>query len=382
MSGHWTGLGNMDFTNLSQADQIAALQEIVNQQQQIVTQQQSQIASLMANTPTAHSTAESTIPTPVTQPVSATKEARPKERLPTLRVFGGDRNEWEEWQLAAKNKIRADGAAIGDTFMQFLYLSARVEGKAAKTVKTYVEHHSNSASGTGDDFLIHLGNIYADPNKKARALQSLYTMKQGDRESFANFLPRFETVLADAGGHAFSEEQQVNYLRNSLSMKMRPYLISSGQGLSDSYTGFVGLCQNIGSELMALEIYEKEKKRLQSPSHAERMAKAQDAMVWEPTPLSATRTETNGKRATWVDKSAIDFRFQNNLCLRCGNRGHRVMDCKFLPPKNPAGSSRVKVKTAGVKATKAPKAAKADSMDSNGDDKSGDEESADESEKE
>lgn len=359
----------MDDTNMSEHRPDSTGQPLTElaMLQQMVLQQQSQITTLLANAST-NSTTQPYTPSPSLP--ALTRERAPKERLPTLRVFNGDRNEWEEWHLAARNKLRADGEAIGETFIQFLYLSARVEGKAAKTVKTYVELHSNNGSGTGEDFLTHLGTIYADPNKKARALQSLYTMRQGDRESFANFLPRFETVLADAGGHQFNAEQQVNYLRNSLNRKIRPYLISSAQGLSGNYTAFVSLCQSIGSELMALEIYDKSSRQPHSHVSVREPVDPQDTMVWEPTNTQLTSKKTQAtressrKRATWVDKSTLDYRFKNNLCIRCGNQGHHFGECKFLPPKNPVHQHPVKVKTIDVKAAKAEKMDNDDSEES------------------
>ena len=286
-------------------------------------------------------------------PVLETGPKPPKEKLPTLRVFNGDRNDWEEWHLAARNKLRADGTAIGSPFLQFLYLSARVEGKSAKMVKSYVDYHSTQGTGNAPDFLSYLEKIYADPNKKARAMQILFSLKQGDKETFANFLPRFETVLADAGGLEFTDGQRVNYLKNCLNMKMRPYLVSVAQGLSENYNGFVDQCQNIGSELAAIEIVDRNNRHY-TPSarqltgsdtpkepwnrRTQRNLKGQedlDKMDWEPAkPLRTNRStvETNGRRAKWVGPETMAYRREKRLCFRCGNPGYVVDDCKFLPP--------------------------------------------------
>ena len=50
-------------------------------------------------------------PAAITTTETTTK--RPKERLPTLREFDGKRTEWNEWELVARNKLYADGDAIG-----------------------------------------------------------------------------------------------------------------------------------------------------------------------------------------------------------------------------------------------------------------------------
>lgn len=80
--------------------------------------------------------------------------------------FGGKRSSWEEWLLKAKNKLHADGAALGDLKDQTLYLFNRLTGPAAKMATTQVERCQIPT-----DFLDYLNTIFGDPNKEARAQQ-------------------------------------------------------------------------------------------------------------------------------------------------------------------------------------------------------------------
>ena len=41
------------------------------------------------------------------------------------------------------------------------------------------------------------------------------------------------------------------------------------------------------------------------------------------------------KYAKWVTTEAMEYRRSNQLCLRCGNSGHRAKDCRFLPARRP-----------------------------------------------
>ena len=47
--------------------------------------------------------------------------------------------------------------------------------------------------------------------------------------------------------------------------------------------------------------------------------------------------QPTGKRrhATWVNDVVMSFRMEKKLCLRCGNLGHYVANCPFLPPHRP-----------------------------------------------
>ncbi|KAI0990974.1 hypothetical protein K3495_g17213 [Podosphaera aphanis] len=46
-------------------------------------------------------------------------------------------------------------------------------------------------------------------------------------------------------------------------------------------------------------------------------------------------TGINRIRAKWVSPKEIERRKAEGLCLRCGNSGHRIARCRFLPPERP-----------------------------------------------
>jgi len=224
------------------------------------------------------------------------------------------------------NKIRADGEAIGTSFDQFLYLHSRLEGDAAKTTCAYAEEQSTNGTGQGSTFLAYLATVYGDPNKKARALQSLHILKQRDNESFASFLPRFETLLANAGGHSFQEEQRITYLRQTLNWEMRTYLVGANNATGTTYQEFVDYLQGVASDLASLYLFDKGKTSLQ-PTRLSTRSTRTDQIDWTPTatvPANSVRVNSsaNKRRATWVNPEVIAYRREKSLCLRYGNRGY------------------------------------------------------------
>jgi len=58
-------------------------------------------------------------------------------------------------------------------------------------------------------------------------------------------------------------------------------------------------------------------------------------MDWETAPeirLATLGVESGSLRAKRVSKDVLDARKAQGLCLRCGNKGHRIADCEYLPP--------------------------------------------------
>lgn len=78
---------------------------------------------------------------------------------------------------------------------------------------------------TYEGLLNELGRLYDDPAAQVKALSNLKTMKQQERESFANFFPKFEKELAIEGGVSFEDSIKVMFLRTSLSNRFRSCLL-------------------------------------------------------------------------------------------------------------------------------------------------------------
>ena len=81
---------------------------------------------------------------------------------------------------------------------------------------TFAESGGPGRAFNPDAFLTYLSACYGDPNLKQRALGRLTDLRQGDKESFAAFLPRFEKELTDSGGSTWPDDVQINHLRSSL----------------------------------------------------------------------------------------------------------------------------------------------------------------------
>ena len=169
-------------------------------------------------------------------------------------------------------------------------------------------------------------------------MQTLLNMKQGERESFSTFLPKFETILANAGASSLPDMQKISMLKNAMMNKELRYQLVSMQNKVQHWGTYISKVQTINSELESLQHVNK---KTFTPAHQYHRQPSSN-MEWEHTPptyhvnSAGTKETTTGKRATWVSKATILFRKEKGLCLRCGNKGHLVRECRFLSPHNPS----------------------------------------------
>ena len=269
------------------------------------------------------------IPTPPSDHSDVpTQPKRPKHTLKELSTFTGKRSEWPAWKDEAIGKLTTDAAAIGGPMEQFSYLRSCVGGNAARTILTFVQSKRATGTGTPQDLLVYMEDIYGDTNSEERANNRLNSMTQG-REAFATFLPKFERTLAEAGGGEWADQVKINTLKRMLNQELRRSLVYIPVHPT-AYNDFTRTLSTLASRLQALNPRSSTMTPTSSTTNC-------DTMDWEP---SANKTQISTpndgqKRAQWVSKDMLEKRKSNSLCLRCGGKGHFISSCKLLPAKPP-----------------------------------------------
>ena len=305
---------------------------------------------------------------------------QPKEKLPKLVEYEGAREEWENWKLAAHSKIGVDGNAIGEPQNQMLYLHSRLRGKAANMVRAFIQNKVTAGDGTPEKLLAYMESIYGDPDKVERALAQLHVLRQRENEPFAEFLPKFETLLSEGGGSEFPNAVQVAYLKAALNEEMKRTLV--GFILPKEYGAFVARLQDVGSQLARCKPARNTQTHRPKPggngnngnSGGSNSNNPAEAMDWEPTKVSKERKFVDNcgcrglhtcgrKHAKWVSLKAMAYRRDNGLCLRCGNKGHRIKECQFLAPIRPAQGNKTKTDEAVANVAVDLKEAEAEELD-------------------
>jgi hypothetical protein len=265
------------------------------------------------------------------QGVQASQQKERKEKLPQLSEFDGTRSKYNGWEIEVRNKIKTDGNAMGSEMDQLRYVFARLCGNARNMCLAFVRAKEEDESGSGIQLLNYLACTYSDPNRQKKALNNLYSIKQKTNESFARFLPQFETELAHAGALSFDDTIKISLLENAVSQGMQERLVSVFP-VPMEYNAFTSLLQTIGSRLDALQTLWKGRSQPRSTQDTN-----VDKMNWEPTRIFAAQSLANANcRAKWVSMEEIQRRRSNRLCIRCGASGHMISSCQYAPARCPS----------------------------------------------
>jgi hypothetical protein len=224
--------------------QIQAIQELLVQRRQTPSP---------PNPPPELLTPNITSRQPSPPPIGTWKK---KATLPDPPRFDGTRKNFRTWQLEIRSKLRVDGPVLGLRADQFAYIYARLDQAAQAMAAAYYEKGGPDGAHDPDQFLAYLTACYGDPNAEQRALSRLETMRQGEKESFSTFLPKFEKELADSGGAEWNDTVRINSLRRVINHDLRTHL--AGQlSLPREYPAFVNAVQNLGANLDDLRFHEK-----------------------------------------------------------------------------------------------------------------------------
>lgn len=248
---------------------------------------------------------------------------------------GTDRTMWPTWEIQARGKAKSCGL---NPEAQFYAIFNKLKDNAAKNVTPWASRHIADGTATYEGLLEELGRLYNDPAQQAKALSSLKSMRQREKESFANFFPKFEKELANAGGVSFQDSIKVMFLKSAINSKFRNCLPKTKH--YDTYEDLVSDLQNVAANLLNEEALAG-KWTLQQASPLVSGQIGNDTPVpmdWTPTTINQGRINSNyheRPRASWVSKDTLMARRQANCCMRCGNSQHYQKDCPYRPPINP-----------------------------------------------
>lgn len=257
-------------------------------------------------------------------------------KVDLVEFTGADRSLWPTWQIQARGKAKSCGNNPED---QFYAVFNKLKDNAAKNVTPWVSQNMAMGKATYEGLLNELGRLYDDPAAQAKPLSNLKTMKQQERESFANFFPKFEKELANAGGVSFEDSIKVMFLRTSLSTRFRSCL-----PLTKHYATYEELVTDLQTAAAAIANEEILSGRRHASLIQPRLPEP-PAQSFAPTPMDWTPTSNNqGRingqpdqrpRARFVSKEVLKARLEANCCLRCGNSNHYQPNCPYRPPINP-----------------------------------------------
>lgn len=251
---------------------------------------------------------------------------------------GSDRSIWPTWEIQARGKAESCGP---DPSVQFYAVFNKLKDNAAKNVTPWVTRNLSMGTITYEGLLEELGRLYNDPAQEAKALTNLKSMRQLEKETFANFFPKFEKELANAGGANMPASIRIMFLRTALNYRFRSCLPKTKS--YDTYEELVNDLRTAASTMANEDVLSGRRENLNflprnlEPS-APQPSYGPSPMDWTPTVNSFGRVGESSDqrpRAQWVSKDVLKMRSDAKCCLRCGNNGHYQNKCPYRPPINP-----------------------------------------------
>lgn len=254
------------------------------------------------------------------------------DRVPDPPIFEGSRENLEGFIAQLRIKLFSDPSRFPTPDLRMGYAFNRLGGRAQAQILPFVKDGKFLLQDS-DEIIRILVNAFGDPDPAATARSKLHTLKQGKKE-FTVYFAEFQMLVSKLN---WGDEAKLDALKEGVSIELRRQLLGRTHGLN--FDEFVALCQQLDSEIRALQHYEG---KSSNSSHQARPAQnapraytpvpTQNAGGPEPMDLSASR----GK----ISEQERAARLREGRCLYCGEVGHMARHCPNKT-KNPFRAAAV-----------------------------------------
>lgn len=262
-------------------------------------------------------------------------QQRPRARQPDPELFSGENPEdYPPFKLNLHTKFTMDAACFENEEERVYYAYSRLTGKASRSALPWLLAKRNQNSPVRwDDFIQVTDKAFSDPDLKEKALVRVNTMKQG-RKSLEEFINEFDGELLNAGGMFWNDSLKKTLLETGVNWQILEKLI--GKDRAPTYDGYCEQLRRIDYDMHRME---RLSRRYKPSTHSHRQntpyGNNPDPMDWEPTTtqVAATNRQQNSSRTTrrenrWASEEELQSRRNQRRCLRCGNNGHFVKQCR------------------------------------------------------
>jgi len=238
------------------------------------------------------------------------------KRVPEPPTFDKSREKLEGFVAQLWIKLFSDPSRFSTPALRMGYTFNQLEGRAQAQILPFVQ---NWAFQLGDtDYIIQiLEAAFDDPDPAATARTKLLSLKQGKKE-FTAYFAEFQMLMSKLN---WGEHAKLDALKEGVSIELRCQLLGQTQSLS--FDQFVGLCQQLDSEIRALQLHEgrhhTSHQNQPRPQNTSPPATNQSATAPGPMDLSVSR-----KKLSEQESAA---RPREGRCLYCGGLGHMAAQC-------------------------------------------------------
>jgi hypothetical protein len=266
---------------------------------------------LNGNEPAATNT-----PTPPALPV------RRSGKIPDPPMFDGNREKIEGFIAQLRLKLFSDPVLFPTPAMRMAYAFNRLEGRAQAQILPYIQAGATFSLPDVEDIIRILNNAFGDPDPIATARSKLHSLKQGKKE-FTNYFAEFQTLVSKLD---WNERAKIDALKEGLSIEIRRQLLGKTKSLN--FDELVALCQELDSEMRALQTSEG-KQSYQQSRHTNQPRNPPATIQTQPTVAPPEPMDLSGTRRVSAQERAA--RQREGRCYYCGETGHMLVACPNKP---------------------------------------------------
>lgn len=255
---------------------------------------------------------------------------KPKSVLPNIDLYNGeDKAMYPPWAMKLEAKLDIDGASIGGEKEKVWYGFGRLTDKAAAAVFPWVHMAKDTELFTVEEFIAQLDSAFRDERMAEKALMGLHRLRQGSTY-IQEHINKTNRLILEANAHNWEDRQKKNILKASLSSALVQAMVPVVE--PSTYKAYCDKLIEISDKVQEAKDITQKRNQWSSSKYEKPSVSSVDenAMDWTAT-KSAKNQDKHKKRKykeDWGTPAQIKERQDNGDCLRCGEEGHFVKDCK------------------------------------------------------
>ena len=256
------------------------------------------------------------------------------DKVPDAPMFNGSRAKFRGFAAQLRLKLFSDPRRYPTPALRTAYAFNRLEDRALEQILPYVSE-AGIALDDVEDLIRVLQNAFADPDAAATARERLQSLKQGNKE-FSSYFAEFQMLIAELD---WDQNAKMDALREGLSIELHDRMI--GLPPPADFTALAALCQQLDSQIRAVEARRKRRPAGSSAPRANQVAPPTQPRTSAGTfaaaaPAVAAVANTDHFGPAPMDLSANRrkispeeraSRLREGRCLYCGGLGHMARDC-------------------------------------------------------
>lgn len=288
--------------------------------------------------PTPEPAAKSPAATPVGAPASitppSTSSAHLSERLPDPDPFDGDRKDLRRFVTQIRGKMTVNQDRFPTPQSRMTYVTSRLKGAPYDQILPYL-HGGTCQLPDYEEILNILERAFGDPNRARNARNTLFRLRQGNKE-FSIFFAEFHRLALEG---EMPEAALPTLLEQAINRELRSMLLHH-QPPEGDYHQLATFLQNLETRRMqydtASHTYVRAT-RSTYPTSPIQPARSQQGKFTPKTPNVSTtqlRQPTLGPHPEPMDLSTSRrasslglTRREKGECFRCGSKDHLVRNC-------------------------------------------------------